>query len=71
MPLGCHFKGYLLKYLLLIETVRNTEVFEIISGLRGVYNLIRRVKADIDEKIKETHLSARWCGNVYKSVIFS
>lgn len=43
-------KGYLLnKYLLLIETIRNTkEAFEIISGLTGVYDLMRRLKVDIE-----------------------
>lgn len=68
MPLECYYQRLLIEMsLLLIETIRNTkEVFEIVSGLTRVYNIIRRVKADIDEKIKEQHLtSVRWCGNVY------
>ena len=50
------------------ETINNTEeASEIVSGLTGVYSLIRRVKADSDEKIKEQHpTSARWSGNVCK-----
>ena len=51
----------------MIETIRNTkEAFEIVSDLTGVYNLIRRVKADKDEKIREQYpTGVRWCGNVY------
>lgn len=43
------------------------EALKIVSGFIGVHSLIRRVKVDIDEEMKEQYLtSARWCGNVYK-----
>ena len=57
-------KGYLLnKYLLWIETIRNTkEAFEILSGLTGVYDLIRRLKVDREN----TGTTPDKCVNVYK-----
>lgn len=43
------------------------KALEIVSGLIGVHSLVRRVKADLDEEMKEHHLtSVRWCSNVYK-----
>ena len=57
-------KGYLLrKCLLWIETIRNTKAaFEILSGLTGVYDLIRRLKVDREN----TGTTPDKCGNVYK-----
>lgn len=58
MSLDIIIKGYLLnKYLLLIETIKNTKAaFGIVSGLMGVGDLIRRVEADKDEKMKDHHV---------------